>query len=240
MPNRPCGIIVIENENEDEELTTCQFTISLLCALAVLSAVIGKAETMVILCILIVLCCAINGIVASFRFLVRKCELRKTETEILKRKNEQNTKLLVEQYFPLLRRNTKRLAYLKQYTGTRYKRKKRMKELKEMRIFLTQVERFDTRCHSFERNKELEGLLSTLNKEAAAMRSEIDHIKEEEYCIHSVKRRLLLCHVEEKEERLSYGGLPPALKTYHRQASDDYETMVDTCQRKHKNRKKYR
>ena len=115
-----------------------------------------------------------------------------------------------------------------------------MKELLKMRLFLNQVYSFETRCHRFKRNKELEGLLCTLNKEAAAMRSEIEHIKEEEDCIHDCKRRLLLCYVEEKQQRVSYEGLPPALKTYDRQASDDYETMVDACQRKHKNRKKYR
>jgi len=234
--------MVIEIENEDEELTTCQLTICLLCAIAFLQYFIGKSETIVIFCILIVLCCAINVIIVSLRFLVGKWEERKRETAILKKKNEQNTRLLVEQYFPDLRRNTKRLAYLKQYTGTRHKRNKRMKELKEMRLFLTEeVESFETRCHRFKRNKELEGLLCTLNKEAAAMRSEIEHIKEEEDCIHSVKRKLLLlCHVEEKEERQSYKGLPPPLKTYDRQALDDYETMVDACQRKHKHRKKYR
>ena len=232
--------MVIEIENEDEELTTCQLTICLMCAIAFLEYFIAKSEIIVIFCILIVVCCAINVLSVSLRFLAGKWEERKRETAILKKKNEQNTRLLVEQYFPLLRRNTKRLAYLKQFTGTRYKRNKRMKELKEMRLFLTQVYSFDTRCHRFKRNKELEGLLCTLNKEAAAMRSEIEHIKEEEDCIHDCKRRLLLCYVEEKQQRVSHEGLPPALKTYDRQALDDYETMVDACQEKHKHRKKYR
>lgn len=240
MSDRPCGIMEIENE---EELTTSQLIICLLCAVGFLQYFIGTCDTFVICCILTFVFFAIRAILVSIhvsiRFLVRKWEERKRETAILKIKNEKNIRQS-EEYFPLLRRNMGRVEYLKQYTGSRRLRRKRMIELKEIRIFLTKVDGFDKHCNRFKRNKELEGLLCTLNKKAAALRKTIKQIHEQENCIHSVKRKLLLCHVEEKEERQSYDGLPPPLKTYDRQTSEDYDTMVNACQLKHKNRRKYR
>jgi hypothetical protein len=243
MTDRPF-VRVIEIENHDDELTSCQLTICLLCAIVFLRYFIGTSETIIIFCTLMVICVVISiilvSIVVSLRFLVGKWEERKRETEILKLKNEGTKKLLTDRYFPLLRQNTKRVEDLKQYTGTRYKRSNRMAELKKIRNFLPQVEIFDTRCHRFKQNEELKHLLCTLNKQAAVLRKAIDQIHEEENSIHSLKRRLLLCHVKEKQERVSYDGLPPPLKTYDRQASDGYEEKVKNCQMKHKNRRKYR